>query len=280
VRALLLRAAFQRRAAARSGADFELRARPLTRTHATGEDFLAELARLEAEAQRPRAAPPLPPPVVFSAPPLPNAPPPGGSRGVGAHAAARAPPGGWTCVVCTRDNAPHAPSCLTCGGLRPAGAPPPPVAPPPPRPLPPAARPPAAKPAAAKPSAHVAAPQAQPQAEQRALVSFFAPAAAPRVEAAELPPVDRDGLADCPTATPGMRIDPRAAATFVYPAQREQRTYQLSITRKALFTNTLVCLPTGMVRAVAPHLRMPFALGPLHPFACAPHRARRSSPLC
>ena len=48
-----------------------------------------------------------------------------------------------------------------------------------------------------------------------------------------------------------MRIDPRAAATYVYPAQREQRAYQLSITRRALFTNTLVCLPTGMVRPSA-----------------------------
>jgi Fanconi anemia group M protein len=66
------------------------------------------------------------------------------------------------------------------------------------------------------------------------------------VEPAEAPPVDAEGLAECPGATAGMRIDPVAALTYVYPAQREQRKYQLSITRKALFTNTLVCLPTGL----------------------------------
>jgi hypothetical protein len=258
----------------------------------TDPAILEALVRMEADALRNRAAPPPPPPPPVSQPPpppLPGAPPPGGSRGVGVHAAARAPPrqGGWTCAVCTVGNAPDAGDCMTCGARRPGGAPPPPpVAPPPPPRAAPAAAKPAAKP---KPSAHAAAHAPPPPGEQRALGSFFAPAAAPRIEAAELPPLDADGLADCPTATHGVRIDPRAAATFVYPAQREQRAYQLTITRRALFTNTLVCLPTGMVRSDALiYKRASFfvplwaLIGPTGPYrvCVSPFRARRSSPQC
>ena len=76
--------------------------------------------------------------------------------------------------------------------------------------------------------------------------TFFAAAEPPEEEAMELPPVDERGLAECPLATPGVRIDPVAAQTFVFPAQTEQRAYQLAIVRTCLFHNTLVCLPTGL----------------------------------
>jgi hypothetical protein len=136
---------------------------------------------------------------------------------------------GWACGVClTGGNEPGREHCRVCRSLCPA-----PFRAPAPAPAP-----------AAKPKAR-AAPKA---AAAKPLGAFFAAVPAPRVEPAELPPCDADGLADCPGASEGMRIDPRAAATYVYPAQREQREYQLHITRRALFVNTLVCLPTGMVR--------------------------------
>ncbi|KAJ7515587.1 hypothetical protein O6H91_22G019300 [Diphasiastrum complanatum] len=44
----------------------------------------------------------------------------------------------------------------------------------------------------------------------------------------------------------GIGIDPTAARTWVYPANIPHREYQFSITKTALFTNTLVSLPTGL----------------------------------
>nr|GEU83199.1 DEAD-box ATP-dependent RNA helicase FANCM isoform X2 [Tanacetum cinerariifolium] len=44
----------------------------------------------------------------------------------------------------------------------------------------------------------------------------------------------------------GVRIDPGAAKTWIYPENIPVRDYQLSITRTALFSNTLVALPTGL----------------------------------
>lgn len=41
-------------------------------------------------------------------------------------------------------------------------------------------------------------------------------------------------------------IDRHEAQTWLYPTNYEVREYQLAITRKALFQNTLVCLPTGL----------------------------------
>ncbi|XP_051139283.1 DEAD-box ATP-dependent RNA helicase FANCM [Andrographis paniculata] len=43
-----------------------------------------------------------------------------------------------------------------------------------------------------------------------------------------------------------VRIDPEAAKTWIYPANVPHRDYQFSITRTALFSNTLVVLPTGL----------------------------------
>lgn len=42
------------------------------------------------------------------------------------------------------------------------------------------------------------------------------------------------------------KCDEAACATFVYPSNFPRREYQLSIVRKALMKNTLVCLPTGL----------------------------------
>ncbi|KAM0049691.1 putative RNA helicase [Helianthus debilis subsp. tardiflorus] len=43
-----------------------------------------------------------------------------------------------------------------------------------------------------------------------------------------------------------VSIDPEAAKTWIYPESPPVRDYQLSITEKALFSNTLVALPTGL----------------------------------
>ncbi|KAK6116697.1 hypothetical protein DH2020_049579 [Rehmannia glutinosa] len=43
-----------------------------------------------------------------------------------------------------------------------------------------------------------------------------------------------------------MKIDPEAAKTWIYPVNFPGRDYQFSITRTALFSNTLVVLPTGL----------------------------------
>ncbi|KZV33093.1 Fanconi anemia group M protein [Dorcoceras hygrometricum] len=43
-----------------------------------------------------------------------------------------------------------------------------------------------------------------------------------------------------------VRIDPEAAKTWVYPVNISRRDYQFAITQTALFSNTLVVLPTGL----------------------------------
>ncbi|GFP81410.1 fanconi anemia group m protein homolog [Phtheirospermum japonicum] len=43
-----------------------------------------------------------------------------------------------------------------------------------------------------------------------------------------------------------VNIDPEAAKTWIYPVNVPHRDYQYSITRTALFSNTLVVLPTGL----------------------------------
>jgi hypothetical protein len=41
-------------------------------------------------------------------------------------------------------------------------------------------------------------------------------------------------------------IDQEAIQSWIYPANRPKRLYQFNIVQRALFTNTLVCLPTGL----------------------------------
>ncbi len=58
---------------------------------------------------------------------------------------------------------------------------------------------------------------------------------------------EREGLKQCfsiPEDTP--EVDRHAAMTWVYPSNIPVREYQKSIVSRALFSNTLVCLPTGM----------------------------------
>ncbi|XP_073052699.1 DEAD-box ATP-dependent RNA helicase FANCM isoform X1 [Primulina eburnea] len=43
-----------------------------------------------------------------------------------------------------------------------------------------------------------------------------------------------------------VKIDPEAAKTWVYPVNISRRDYQFAITQTALFSNTLVVLPTGL----------------------------------
>ncbi|PON76983.1 DEAD/DEAH box RNA helicase family protein [Trema orientale] len=45
---------------------------------------------------------------------------------------------------------------------------------------------------------------------------------------------------------PNVRIDAEAAKTWIYPVNVPLREYQLAITERALFSNTLVALPTGL----------------------------------
>ncbi|XP_010543518.1 PREDICTED: ATP-dependent DNA helicase mph1 isoform X2 [Tarenaya hassleriana] len=45
---------------------------------------------------------------------------------------------------------------------------------------------------------------------------------------------------------PRVDIDPEAAKTWIYPVNVPHRDYQFSITKTALFSNTLVALPTGL----------------------------------
>lgn len=41
-------------------------------------------------------------------------------------------------------------------------------------------------------------------------------------------------------------LDQAATKDWIYPTNYPVRQYQLEICKKALFTNTLVCLPTGL----------------------------------
>jgi Fanconi anemia group M protein len=41
-------------------------------------------------------------------------------------------------------------------------------------------------------------------------------------------------------------VDKQTMKSWIYPTNYPVREYQLDICRKALFSNTLVCLPTGL----------------------------------
>ena len=53
-------------------------------------------------------------------------------------------------------------------------------------------------------------------------------------------------LASCSTTTGGIRVCRNAALHWVYPAHIPERKYQLYAISRALFSNTLVCYPTGL----------------------------------
>ncbi|CAA3017902.1 DEAD-box ATP-dependent RNA helicase FANCM isoform X2 [Olea europaea subsp. europaea] len=58
-----------------------------------------------------------------------------------------------------------------------------------------------------------------------------------------------NGVAECydiETLNGCLQIDPEAAKTWIYPVNIPRRDYQFSITKTALFSNTLVVLPTGL----------------------------------
>lgn len=40
-------------------------------------------------------------------------------------------------------------------------------------------------------------------------------------------------------------FDKNTGSTWIFPVAYEKREYQLNISRTCLFTNTMVCLPTG-----------------------------------
>ncbi|CDY72457.1 BnaAnng41230D, partial [Brassica napus] len=62
------------------------------------------------------------------------------------------------------------------------------------------------------------------------------------------PPVVSDPSFECGTNdnTPSVGIDPETAKTWIYPVNVPLRDYQFAITKTALFSNTLVALPTGL----------------------------------
>ena len=53
-------------------------------------------------------------------------------------------------------------------------------------------------------------------------------------------------LASCSTTTGGIQVYRRAAQHWVYPSHIPERKYQLHAISRALFSNTLVCYPTGL----------------------------------
>ena len=53
-------------------------------------------------------------------------------------------------------------------------------------------------------------------------------------------------LASCSTTTGGIQVCRNAAQHWVYPAHIPERKYQLHAISRALFSNTLVCYPTGL----------------------------------
>ena len=53
-------------------------------------------------------------------------------------------------------------------------------------------------------------------------------------------------LASCSTTTGGIQVCRNAAQHWVYPSQVPERKYQLHAISRALFSNTLVCYPTGL----------------------------------
>ena len=55
-----------------------------------------------------------------------------------------------------------------------------------------------------------------------------------------------ENLASCSTTTGGLQVCRNAAKHWVYPSHIPERKYQLHAISRALFSNTLVCYPTGL----------------------------------
>ncbi|KAI0528569.1 hypothetical protein KFK09_001111 [Dendrobium nobile] len=56
----------------------------------------------------------------------------------------------------------------------------------------------------------------------------------------------RDDASEAEDGTPSVSIDLEAAKTWIYPVNIPLRDYQFAIVKNALFSNTLVALPTGL----------------------------------
>ncbi|EQC26413.1 hypothetical protein, variant [Saprolegnia diclina VS20] len=180
-----------------------------------------------------------------------------------------APDTGWSCPRCTLRNLPEAATCGVCTYRRIGHAPPKTTAtssmaswlgvakPSPPPVAAPVARPPAARP---QPPPVVvtpvrqgsAMPSHQPTASAAPLrqpPSLPMTSAVPRPAPRPSPPLR---LVAEPLCLPeedvvmGAAIDRDLATHWIYPSNYPVRTYQQTITRAALFQNTLVCLPTGL----------------------------------
>ncbi|KAH0469571.1 hypothetical protein IEQ34_001129 [Dendrobium chrysotoxum] len=62
----------------------------------------------------------------------------------------------------------------------------------------------------------------------------------------------RDDASEAEDGTPSVSIDLEAAKTWIYPVNIPLRDYQFAIVKNALFSNTLVALPTGKIVFAAP----------------------------
>ncbi|KAJ6764055.1 FANCONI ANEMIA GROUP M PROTEIN [Salix purpurea] len=82
--------------------------------------------------------------------------------------------------------------------------------------------------------------------KQSTLDKFIGKARPPVNPAVEVRHHQGNGIINSDERTCCVEIDAEAAKTWIYPVNVPLREYQLAITKTALFTNTLVALPTGL----------------------------------